>query len=83
MSAKISGTMEDTIDCKRFYMPGVKITAKCPQCGTDVVKDLSSQYLGYPPTGKPFAHGMYHGDGKCEAEWKITLRLDVVLSVVE
>lgn len=37
----------EEINCKRLYLP-IKIVDTCPECGVEVTKTLSSDYLSYP-----------------------------------
>lgn len=40
----ISGEMIGEIECKRMYMPGVKIASACPKCDTVYEIDLSDGF---------------------------------------
>lgn len=40
------------IEAKRFYAP-LRFTDTCPECGREVVKDCSGDYLSFPELNKP------------------------------
>jgi hypothetical protein len=63
------------IGVKRFYVPGVVLKSKCPQCGKEAEKDLGDDYLSYPATNTPIYVSMYDG----EHEW--TVRIIVRVTV--
>jgi hypothetical protein len=77
---KVTGTMQAAeLEVKRFYMPGVEVTATCPKCKREVERDLGDHYLSYPPVGKPFEESMYC-DG-CDHSWEVGLVLRIELGV--
>lgn len=51
--AKAKGSAQGTIDCKRFYLPGVSIEATCPECKVRNKVDLGSRYISYPRLNEP------------------------------
>lgn len=82
MKEKIKGKVgEFEMDVKRFYVPGVKIEGKCPACKGKVVNDLGQNYIGYPLVNQDFYETMYCSE--CNEEWKVIIRLNVTLELVE
>jgi hypothetical protein len=74
---KATGTMTGAIDAKRFRMPGVEITSKCPQCGRPWRKDLARGYLSDPVVNEPF--NAYGHCLECDHEWPVMVVLRVTL----
>ena len=72
------------INVKRFYLP-VTLTATCPECGKEVVRDCTNSYLSYPTANEPIDVHFYcysEGDDGNEDEEhefyeKVILRLTV------
>ncbi len=56
------------IDVKRFYLPA-EIKARCPECGSEVVKDFDQDYLMYPTANKKFAVTIYCDGGESGHEF--------------
>ena len=56
---------------KRFYVP-VEVTSTCPGCGSNIVKDLTKEYLSYPHTNRVtklyFTHEDCGEEGE-DTEW--------------
>ena len=69
--------VEDELDVKRFYMPGIVLKSKCPKCGASCEIDLSQEYLSYPTVNKPFDHLIYCDE--CDHEWEERLILKIKL----
>jgi len=70
---------------KRFYAP-FEVSAACPDCGRVCVRDLSTNYLGYPVVGEPFDLRLTCFDDEGEEtghEWSVRVRLDMTLTLVE
>lgn len=69
-----------TIDVKRFYFP-CKVTATCPVCGAEVVRDFEDRYESYPTVNTPIEIAFHHyTDGEQdEHEWyeEVVIRLTV------
>lgn len=65
------------IECKRLYLPGASLKARCPKCNEIVERTYKSEYLGYPVMNKPFSEHMYCD--ACEYEWSVRLELKVEL----
>lgn len=67
------------IDVKRLYLP-ILVRSQCPKCEGWVIRDLTDNYLSYPPVGKPFDLGFYHDcpDGSAH-EWSAYVVLKVTL----
>lgn len=88
MTARIEGTpggME--VDVKRFYVPGVTVFSTCPECGYEVERDLSHEYLSHPVVGEPEAVYFYCEGGDREeshevAEWHEDVILGLTLNAV-
>lgn len=71
------------IEVKRFYMPGVILSSKCPKCGENVEIDMDDEYISYPQVGEnvvEFYHECNEEDGLTE-EWDVEFNLSI--SVVE
>ena len=83
---------------KRCYLP-LRIRAKCPGCGEEVIRDLNDHYLSNPRFGSVVTVDLVHeaweeiekGKG-CKqptdpdlgnTEWAVKMRLDVTLVPVE
>lgn len=71
------------IEVKRFYLPGVKITSTCPDCGSPVTRDLARDYLSYPTIGEN-TMGMYHyhEDTDTDVVWDVKVVLHVSVRVL-
>jgi hypothetical protein len=67
-------------DGKRFYIPGCKLSGKCPGCKKKFERDFGESYLGYPEANKVFDLTLYCP--KCEHEWTVRVRLNVSLDLV-
>jgi hypothetical protein len=67
------------IDSKRFYIEGVNLDSKCPNCGICSSRDLGVEYLSYPETGHNEIYFYCDGDDGCDEEWteKYDLRLSI------
>ena len=75
--------MDNEIDCKRFYIPGVVLKEKCPKCGKVVEKDLHhDEYLSYPEVGINNID-FYHDDEDCEHEWTVPYTLKITLEKIK
>lgn len=53
-------------EIKRLYAEGAEIKAVCPECGSEIVHDLSHHTLYYPEIGKYFRHTLECPE--CEAD---------------
>jgi len=61
----------DELGIKRFYVPGVVLRSKCPQCGMVDEKDLSDNYISYPQINEPTKVHFYcehYADSQSEDE---------------
>lgn len=74
MTVTIKGNYPITsLDIKRFYLPGMKISAECPECGETVTKNMKYEYFGYPAVNMFQDYIFYHECSKSESgdyEWK-------------
>jgi hypothetical protein len=61
---------------KRFYVPGVVISCKCPKCGGDVGTDCADEYFSYPMFNTAFDFLLVC---KCEHEFTVKLILRLKL----
>lgn len=74
-------------EVKRFYLP-YRVTSTCPECGEEVTRDLSGDYLSYPSGGETdidFCHEPDDDDDEGEwfsHEWTEKAFLAVVLTPV-
>lgn len=83
MSDKIEVEIGDGVfplEVKRCYLP-VKVTQNCPECGREVVLDLSVHYLSYPSLGVSEGTGMWCNG--CNHEWKLYIKLGLTVEVSE
>lgn len=62
-------------EIKRFYLP-FEIKAECPNCFSDVSRDLSYSYLSYPVTG-PNVVSLYCG--RCGHDFDVRVELELHL----
>lgn len=69
------------IDCKRFYVGGVKLSSKCPKCGCVDVRDLDDGYLSYPDANQVFAYDFYCDP--CGIGWKENIILRVTVEAAK
>ena len=76
----IKGGFNGSIECKRFYLPGIVYTDKCPKCGESVTIDFGDNYLSYPQVNTPIDAGGYCN--KCDHGWEIPVVLSVTLKQV-
>lgn len=65
------------LDVKRFYLPGTKVSAPCPECKKTVTDDLGVSHLSYPHANKKFDHTLYCQS--CSHEFVVGLVLRVTL----
>ena len=69
-------------DLKRCYLP-FTVHSKCPDCGKEWQRDLSSDYLGYPNTSGP-APVQFHCEddgGDCDGEWSVMVEIAISLKL--
>lgn len=78
---KVVGKAEGEIDSKRFYIPGLFLEGKCPECGEPYEKDYTSEYLMYPQAGEPFEE--YCHCMECNHEWPVKMQLDIKLKLIK
>lgn len=78
---KIEGALTGSLDIKRFYMPGIKITVTCPECGDERSQDMGARYIGYPTINEPIEHNLYCPI--CEHEWSESVFLAVSYYVLD
>jgi hypothetical protein len=69
------------LSVKRCYIPCV-LTDACPQCGAEVQRDLSDDYLSYPNLGEPVDVHFYHSADDHEAEWRRQVVLEFSVTEV-
>lgn len=83
MTNKITGSFSknEEINCKRFYLPGIKVKSECPNCNAEEVWDGNDWYLSYPTPGKPDTVHFYCED--CDEEWYLDVVLDINLKLVK
>lgn len=66
--ATVAGTLTPSLghelNIKRFYLPGLVITATCPGCSRTLEWNGDIQYLSFPLVNEPFDERMYCED--CE-----------------
>jgi hypothetical protein len=76
---KSSGGEEDSIalDVRRFHLPGVVLSSKCPTCKKMIKSDLGADYLSYPSTNTPTDVHFYCPDDDAEWDEQIVLRVTV------
>lgn len=71
----------DELD-KRFYVPGVVLTSKCPECGVEKTVDLTHEYMSYPTIGKneiTFTHEIEDGENYDTHDW--TVEVDLIVGI--
>ena len=72
---------------KRCYMEGAIIEAPCPNCGTILKRDLTSDYLSYPVIGKETDHYLYcstcENAGKTDFEFSIKIKITEASAIIE
>jgi predicted RNA-binding Zn-ribbon protein involved in translation (DUF1610 family) len=81
VTAKIIGIpLEEELDVKRFYIPGVIIQDNCPNCGVETRYDMGGlHYLSHPIANKPMQFTMYCNE--CDHEWSIKIILRIGLEI--
>lgn len=67
------------IEVKRLYFPGLKVFAKCPECGDAAVRDFGDNYLSYPEVGTPIK---VYFSCQNRHEWIELVMLSVSMEVV-
>ena len=73
---KIKIEKGSSIDVKRFYLPGVEITTKCPKCGEEI-KYFGEDYLSYPIVGEIETLALYCSN--CDINFLIDAKLNIEL----
>jgi len=75
---KIIGSFIGNVECKRFYMPGIKVFSVCPKCNEERELDFNNQYLSYPVVNRfqPF----YFYCKPCEENWEEEAMLEIKIS---
>lgn len=68
---------------KRFMVPGVMLTSKCPHCGQDITKDFSEDYLSFPTAGKNEIGFWHDSDDDINHEWTVSVELIIGIHVLE
>lgn len=67
------------VGVKRFYLPGVTIHDKCPECGEEMVRDLGSSCIYYPVLNEPTKVSMCCSK---EHEWEVPVVITVDIKVL-
>ena len=75
---EIKGEPKGSLDEKRVKLPGVVISAQCPQCKHVVKRDLARDGLDYPVMNKPFDYGFWCSE--CDREWDVKVVLTIRLN---
>lgn len=75
---KIIGSFVGNVDCKRFYMPGIKAFSVCPNCKREHEIDFIEQYLSYPVVNR--FQNIYFYCEPCNENWEEEAMLEVKLS---
>lgn len=60
------------LDHKHFYLPGVRLSDECPNCGKTTEINLAEDCLSYPRIGEPTP--VYFRCG-CGQEWETAVEI--------
>ena len=79
---KIKGKLRKGYDLeiKRFYVPGIKLVGKCPECGSAYEQDFEDDYLSNPSFGKPTT--IYCFCDECDHEWQTKVQIDMTMKYI-
>ena len=80
MATITTKSVDNRLDVKRFYLPGVTIKDNCPNCKTECVYDLTDHYLSHPKLNTP-EDCVFYCDN-CDNDWKIQVRLNLNLELI-
>jgi hypothetical protein len=75
---KIIGSFIGNVECKRFYMPGIKVVSVCPKCNEERELDFNDQYLSYPVVNR--FQNIYFYCEPCEENWDEEIMLEIKIS---
>lgn len=67
-------------DIKRFYLPGITVTRKCPHCNAIMTWDGSEEYLCSPNVGKFHFHFYCQA---CDEESYFDANLSINIEIAE
>lgn len=65
------------INVKRFYMPGLRVSFRCPKCNAIRKVNFAIEYLSYPTANEMFDYSLCCT--KCAHEWSVPVCLNVSL----
>lgn len=74
---KIIGNFIGNVECKRFYMPGIKAFSLCPKCKEERGLDFNDHYLSYPVVNR--FQPLYFYCEPCDENWEEEAMLKVSL----
>lgn len=74
---RIIGSFVGNVECKRFYMPGIKAFSVCPKCKEERELDFKDQYLSYPVVNR--FQNVYFFCEPCNTDWEEEVKLEVSL----
>ena len=80
MNERITGQMKGQIDCKRFYMPGVRVHSECPKCGKHFDNEFEGDSFNNPFANEP--EKLYFYCDHCNEEWQVPVILKVSLEII-
>lgn len=66
---------------KRFYIPGVVLKSKCPECGVETIVDLTHEYMSYPTIGKNEIIFSHEIDGEAYESHDWTVEVDLIVGI--
>ena len=71
---------QESVECSKRQNAPYKLLWTCPQCKTAQEHSFLDNYLMYPNTGEAHEVGLYCKS--CEHEDSVSLRFDIVLTLV-
>jgi len=67
-------------DTKRFYIPDVVLTAKCPECHAPWEMNLSDEYFSYPTFNDRWVRvGYCQNEDDCGVEFEYAVRINITV----
>ncbi len=71
----------DIESIKRCYVQGAEIKVNCPECKSELIKDLANNYLSYPEMNKSVS--VYVFCDKCDKGYSVQVFVKSVTAEIE
>ena len=79
MSKILNKTKPYELDVKRCYLP-FSIITNCPNCGSTIERDVSTDYLSFPYLNSKECVGLYCTE--CENDFVIDIKISINVDIL-